>query len=84
MLVVDQFDLTNAPDEIGRRIAALVEQPELAGELAAFFQERRTDKTSAHDWRTRMTLDQTSWTDEQKRTFRTICGPMMEANGYPM
>lgn len=84
MLVIDQFDLTNAPDDIGRRIAGHVERPEVAGELTAFFRERRTDKTSAHDWRTRMTLDQTTWTDEQKRVFRAICGPMMEANSYPM
>ncbi len=84
ILSIDQYELTNTPDDVAARLAAHVGRPELAGDLAGYFASKRTDQTSEHDWRERLTLDRVNWTDEQKVHFRKTCGPAMELFGYPM
>jgi hypothetical protein len=84
ILEQDQFDLTNAADESAARIAAHLGRPEKAGDLAAYFRERRVQKSSAHEWDRRITMAETTWTDKQKASFARECGKMMETLGYPM
>ena len=83
-LVVDQFELTNSPRDVAGRLAEHIGRPEKAGELAAFFSERRTEQSSTHDWTARLTLANTEWTAEQKDHFRKTCGQSMEQFDYPM
>jgi hypothetical protein len=84
VLEIDQFDLTNAPAAVSQRLCAYLGAPDRCDILARFFLEQRTDQSSRHDWRSRLTLAQVPWTDEQKATFVRICGAHMEAAGYPM
>lgn len=84
ILEIDQFDLTNAPEDVAARLCNHVRRPEKTAELARYFSEQRTDKSSEHDWRHRLTLAGTSWTKEEKETFRKLCGATMQTFGYPM
>jgi hypothetical protein len=84
VLEIDQFDLTNSPQDISRKMSAYLGSSEKSEALANFFLERRTDQSSKHDWRNRLLLGGVSWTDEQKAAFIRICGEHMTANGYPM
>lgn len=84
LLEVDQFDLTNNPELTGQRIAEHVGMPDRAPTLARFFTERRVEQSSAHDWRERMTLARTGWSEAEQATFRDICGPTMDTFEYPM
>jgi hypothetical protein len=84
VLEIDQFDLTNSPEEVSKRMSAYLGSPKESAALARFFVERRTDQSSEHDWNSRLSLDEVSWTEKQKATFIRICGEHMEAFGYPM
>jgi hypothetical protein len=84
VLEVDQFDMTNNPINTGQRLSSFLGHPEKAAEMAEFFASTRTDQLSKHDWSRRVTLDDAGWTDAEKEMFVKICGPMMQAFGYPM
>lgn len=84
VLEVDQYDLTNTGRDTAERIAVHLGQSAKTDALARFFQEQRVQKTSTHDWEKRLTLADTDWDDQEKATFRTVCGPLMEAMGYPV
>jgi hypothetical protein len=81
---IDQFDLANSPTAVSQRLCAYLGSSDKCDLLARFFLEQRTDQSSRHDWRSRLTLAEVQWTDEQKATFVRICGAHMEAAGYPM
>ncbi len=82
LLVVDQFDLTNRPQAASAAIADYLGRPDLASRLAAFFAERRVEQQSEHDWTRRLTLADTTWTDDQKAYFTEVCGQSMASLGY--
>ena len=84
ILEIDQFELTNSPQKVSRLLSEYLGSPEKSEALGRFFVERRTDQSSQHDWRNRLSLADVSWTEEQKATFIRICGKHMEAFGYPM
>ena len=84
VLEIDQFDLTNAPAETGRRIAEYVGASDRAEALAKFFTERRVEQSSEHDWRERLTMEKAGWSEAERVQFTEICGPTMKAFGYPM
>jgi hypothetical protein len=84
LLEIDQYDLTNSAAATGERLAEYLGRPERAGELADFFSRQRIEQTSKHNWRQRLTMEAANWSDAEKDTFRRICGPNMEAFGYPM
>lgn len=84
ILDLDQFDLTNHPGDAAARIAAFLGRPDREGALAQFFQERRVEKSSSHDWRRRLTLADVDWTDEERALFVDICGDWMRRLDYPM
>ena len=84
ILELDQFELSNAPETAAKKITAYLGRPEKEAELTAFFNEQRVDKTSDHDWRRRMTLDDVDWTAEQKALFEDLCGDWMRQAGYPL
>ena len=84
VLVIDQFDLTNAPETSAASIAHHLGRPELADKLAAFFVDRRVEQHSTHDWHFRQTLADIGWSDDEKAVFRTVCGDCMTALGYAL
>jgi hypothetical protein len=84
ILEIDQYDLTNAPEETALKIAEHLDRPEKAKELAMFFATRRVEKLSDHDWRRRLTLADVDWPEEAKETFRRICGEQMHELGYAL
>jgi hypothetical protein len=84
LLELDQFELTNTPEESAARIAAFLACPDKEAELAAFFRDQRVDKTSDHDWTRRVTLDDVDWNKAQKVEFLDLCGEAMLRAGYPL
>ena len=84
LLEVDQFDFTNATADVSARIAEFLGQPERAAALTEFLSTSREDKLSAHDWSQRMTLTNAPWSKDEKALFAELCGPLMDAFGYPM
>lgn len=84
VLEIDQYDLTNLPDETSKRLSAYLGRTEMTAPLARFFAERRTDQSSEHDWRNRLTLGDVSWTEDQRMMFIRICGEHMRTYNYPM
>ena len=84
LLVVDQHDMTNAPEEAAQAISAHLGRPGKAGELARFFLETRTEQRSSHDWRRRLTLADVDWPPEERAIFVEHCAEPMRRLGYPM
>jgi len=82
ILEVDQFDLTNASDVVGGRIAGYLGRPELGHQLGVFLASDKQDRLSTHDWKERLTLDDVDWMEEQREEFVRICGPLMHASNY--
>ncbi len=84
LLVVDQYDFSNAPDRIAAAIASHLGQPEKAAALAQYLSSERVELSSAHDWSKRLRLDDMSWSNDEKKFFRDTCGGMMNSCGYEM
>lgn len=84
ILEIEQHELATTPIAISIQIAAYLQYPDKAGELAAFFGANLTDRFSDHDWSERLLISDTSWTDEERQTFTEICGGQMKEFGYPM
>lgn len=84
MIEVDQFDMANSPFATGHQLAAWLGRPEKADELSRYFASSRVEKSSTHDWGKRLTLSDVDWSPQEKDIFVRICGPMMDAFGYPM
>jgi hypothetical protein len=84
VLEIDQFDLTNSPQDISEQMSAYLGSPEKSESLARFFAEQRTDQLSEHDWRSRLSLTEAPWTENQKTAFIRICGEHMKEANYPM
>jgi len=82
ILEVDQFDFTNAFEEVALRIACYIHREDLAGQLADFLFSNRKDRLSTHDWSRRLTIHDVSWTDEEKSIFLEVCGDAMVKHGY--
>jgi hypothetical protein len=83
-LEIDQFELANDPYRTSQRMTTFLGRPDKEVELARFFEDHRTDVLSHHDWRKRLTIKDTDWEPDEQQLFRTVCGPMMQAFGYPM
>jgi hypothetical protein len=84
VLEVDQFDISNRPEETARGIAEHLGCEQHAGALGLFFATQRIDQLSSHDWTARRTLDSVSWGPSELELFHNICGPMMREFGYPL
>jgi hypothetical protein len=82
LLIVDQFDFTNSTAEVAAALATHLGFPEKSAELSRFLLERQVEKSSNHDWKQRLRLDDTTWSPEQRQAFTNRCGPMMGAYGY--
>jgi len=82
VLEIDQFDMTNAPDEVAQRMTDYIGVPEKQQALADFFRDKRTDQLSSHDWRQRLTIADTGWSDEERTLFADTCGELMQKLGY--
>ena len=79
---IDQGKLLAYPEECAEQLADFLEltvtQKE---EILRSFKERRIEKTSAGRAITRK-LSETSWTEEEKEYFVTMCGQLMLEYGY--
>jgi hypothetical protein len=84
LLVVDQFDFSNHSDRVAEEIANHIGVPEKTDALAQYLRNQRVEHSSAHDWRCRLRLDNTSWTDRQKDLFKDRCGNAMAVLGYEL
>jgi hypothetical protein len=83
-ILVDQFDLTNSARATAEKICLHLNRPEKAAALEEFFGQQQEDRLSTHDWRLRLNLSDTDWSDKEKAHFRKVCGPNMERFGYEM
>jgi hypothetical protein len=84
VLELDQFDMTNKPEEVGEKLASYIGYPDKSAQMARFFAGKRTDQLSSHDWTRRTTLRDTDWSESDKRKFVNICGQSMYSLGYPL
>ena len=50
--------------------------------LAEFFRNKRTDQLSSHDWRRRLTIADTDWSDDERTLFANTCGELMQKFDY--
>jgi hypothetical protein len=84
LLEVDQFDLSNATEEVAGEIVNYLGVPERKPALAEFFRHKRTDQLSSHDWTRRLTIADCGWTGEERALFLSTCGELMQKFGYPL
>jgi hypothetical protein len=82
LLIVDQYDFSNAGSEVASSIAAHIGRPDKAGELARYLAHKRAEGSSTHDWSRRLRLAEMPWDDSQKEIFKHKCSEMMTAYGY--
>lgn len=83
MLEIDQFDMTNAPDELATRMTDYLGSSEKTQALADFLRGKRTDQLSSHDWRRRLTIADTDWNEDERAVFASTCGELMQKFEYP-
>jgi hypothetical protein len=80
---VDQRDLGVQPLNVASQLVFFLRRgdADIAGEyLLTHFPE----KTQAGGYASYIALRDTGWDEEQRETFREVCGGMMAAYGYPM
>ena len=82
ILEVDQFDMTNSPDQVAARVSNYLEMPKKRDALAAFLRDKRTDQLSSHDWRRRLTVADTDWSQDERALFANTSGELMQTFGY--
>jgi Sulfotransferase family len=84
LLIIDQYDLQNATEQVSQDIADHLGVPDKGKALAEFFITQRVQGSSTHDPKKRLQLADTGWPDKDKDLFKKICGPMMDRFGYEM
>jgi hypothetical protein len=84
LLIVDQYDFSNAGSEVASAIAVHIGCPDKAAEVTRFLTRERAEGSSTHDWSRRLRLADMAWGTSQKEVFRRKCGEMMSAYGYEM
>jgi Sulfotransferase family len=82
LLIVDQYDFSNAGSEVASSIAVHIGVPDKAGELARFLADKRAEGSSTHDWSRRLRLADMPWCASQREMFRQKCSEMMNVYGY--
>jgi hypothetical protein len=82
-LEVDQRDISSEPAAVATRVARFLRlPPEGQGLLERTYAQTRPQQTEPGSADRILSLDEVAWSDEQKATFRRICGAEMEAGGY--
>jgi hypothetical protein len=82
LLVVDQFDFSNATDDVASKIARHLFRADRAADLALYLRNQRVESSSTHDWGGRLRLANMSWSEADKELFRRKCGETMREYGY--
>ncbi len=82
-LEFDQIDLQENPEETSARIGSYLglasDEIERIGKYLAGHRPERSRTTDAH-----VDLNDTGWSEEQRRIFVDICGDVMADNGYTL
>jgi len=81
-LELRQEDMQDSPDAVAASIAAYLEAPERAQDIADSLGGNALERTGAGIGR--YLLEHTGWNAEQIATFQRICGDTMTRFGYPM
>src|SRR5262249_27448072 len=82
LLEVDQYEFLNARKEVSQRIAVHLDSPDRGEQLAMYFAEHRVEQSSVLDTKSRASLADTNWSDDEKEWFKKQCGEMMKTFGY--
>lgn len=84
LLEVDQYDMTNAPQQVAESLADHLAMPDKRDAVAEYLMRQRPDRRSTHDWSRRLMLADVDWSEAERNTFRRICGELMDEFSYPM
>jgi hypothetical protein len=84
VLIVDQYEIGNSPDEVAARMAAYLGQPDKAAAIAEFFRTKEPQKSTETNRARRPLLADMSWSDADKEAFAAAAGETMARAGYPM
>jgi hypothetical protein len=79
-LDLEQEEMASAPDHVAARLAQFLGRSDLLGELSASLSTSFIERTGTGGGC--MSLSQTTWTEEQKARFTSICDVTMRAFGY--
>jgi antitoxin component HigA of HigAB toxin-antitoxin module len=80
---VDQFEISQMPDEVATRIAQFLDLGHTArAQIAGLFASERPQQTEVGSAQRILTLERTGWIEQQLRTFHTRCDEEMCAYGY--
>ena len=82
---VDQQNMVSQPDETANVLAEFLRlgsEERLAVERT--FRSGRPQQTAPGTAERRLALDETGWTEEQRKQFVTVCGPEMTEYGYSL
>lgn len=77
-----QEDMQDSPDAVAASIAAYLEAPDRAQDIADSLAGNALERTGAGMGR--YLLEHTGWDAEQREMFQRICGGTMTKFGYPM
>ncbi len=82
-LEVDQRDMALHPRRVAKAVQLLLGLSEAETHaMAESLRNHRVEQTRAAQESRAVGLDETDWSDEEKRLFKATCLPMMEAFGY--
>jgi hypothetical protein len=80
---VDQQDMIKSPSETAARISSFLSlTPEQQKNFSEFLRSNKPERTGPETAETIVSLQDLSWTEEQRVTFLQYCLPEMEAFGY--
>jgi hypothetical protein len=82
-IAVDQRDMALEPARVSAELAAFLDltAEQRAGVLEALRGKRLQQTRPAQD-DVPVRIEDTGWTETERETFQTVCGPMMKAFGY--
>lgn len=83
-IVIDQYDVSTKPEETAEKVGIFLNMNYSQIEIMKnTFVKTRPESTGGSESSTK-NLDEFDWTEEQKKMFKEICGPVVERFGWSL
>jgi len=81
---IDQYDIATNPTEVARKLGLFLNlDAAQIQKIEKTFKEDRPEFTGGDETNIK-SLEEMGWTEEQKKTFKEICGPLVDRFGWTL
>lgn len=83
-IIIDQYDVSQKPSEVAEKLGLFLNLNfEQIEKIKGIFMDTRPESTGGDENRVK-SLEETNWTDEQKKFFLKTCGPIAKEFGWSL